>query len=175
VTSSATEPASTRRRPAVAESDRYDRMNSQQLEDEATSRGLNLEEFQSLANNRERAQRLRDHDQARDADAEIAAQNAEAQRQQQEQQAQAQQQDQQARQQQQEQQNQAQQQAQTGSGQPQQADVAPYGDDQSLRNAQDAAAGNLQTDQSIDPSEAEQVGGDPAYTEDQEQNYNQDR
>ncbi len=163
----------------MASTDQYDRMNSDQLQAEAQQRGLDLDEFQQLANNRERAQRLRDHDAARDADAQVAQQNAEAQRQAAEQQAQAQ-----ASDQQQIDQSQVgnlrdvvgdQPQAQTGSGQPQDADIAPYGDDQSLANAQAAARGDLRTSESIDTSDVEQVGGDPAYTDDQDKNYNQDR
>lgn len=145
----------------MAQTDQYDRMNSDQLQAEASSRGLDLDEFQSLANNKERAQALRDHDAARDADAEIAAQNAEAVRQQQEQ-AQAQQNQQPADA---GQPQPSQPQARTGSGQPQDADVAPYGDDQSLENAQAAARGDLRTSESIDTSDVEQVGGDPAYTD----------
>ncbi len=148
----------------MAGSDQYDRMNSDQLQAEAQSRGLNLDEFQQLANNRERAQRLRDHDAARDADAEIAAQNAEAQRQAAEQQAQAGQESGQATDEVQVQRDQPQ--ARTGSGQSTDpAAPAPYASDDSLRAAQAAASGDLRTDESIDPTDAEQVGGDPAYTD----------
>lgn len=153
--------------------DQYARMNTNQLEAEAQSRGIPLDEFQSLKNNEERAQRLRDHDAARDADAQTAADNAARAAQQQQaqdsgtEQAQASDSVQVDRG-----QPQDQNQAQTGSGQPrnpqnqgqQQADVAPYPDDGSLANAQAAASGNLSTDESIDTSRAEPVGGDPAYT-----------
>jgi cytoskeletal protein RodZ len=157
----------------MAETDRYDRMNSDQLQDEARARGLNLDQFQSLANNRERAQQLRDHDAARDADAQVAQQNAEQQRQAQEQQAQAQQdagQD-QARAQAQAQANREAAAAQTGSGQPQDtaASPAPQSDD-SLANAQAAAVGDLRTDEGIDTSQVEQIGGDPAFTDDRDPN-----
>ena len=167
----------------MAQTDKFDRMNSAQLEDEATQRGLNLDEFQSLANNGERAQRLRDHDAAQAADAQVAQQNAEQVRQQQEAQAQQAQQAQQVADpnqpaaQPQPAQDQAQavdqaqanrqaQQAQTGSGQPQQqnAPVAPQSDE-SLVNAQAAASGDLRTPESIDTSDAEQIGGDPDYTD----------
>jgi hypothetical protein len=65
--------------------DQYDRMNTAQLEEQATARGFDLAEFQSLRNNDERKQRLRDHDDARDADAQVAVRNAEQARQTQEQ------------------------------------------------------------------------------------------
>src|SRR5215211_3386482 len=120
-------------------------MNSHQLSAEAKARGLNLEQFQSLANNRERAQQLRDHDAARDADARVAAQNAEQVRQAAEQQAQAGQEQAQAADQ--VQVNREAQQAQTGSGQPQDTAASPAPQsDQSLANAQAAAAGDLRTD-----------------------------
>jgi hypothetical protein len=146
----------------MAETDRYDRMNSDQLQDEAKARGLNLDQFQSLANNRERAQQLRDHDAARDADAQVAAQNAEQARQAQEQQAQAAQ----AQATDQVQANREAAAAQTGSGQPQDtaASPAPQSDD-SRANAQAAAAGDLRTNEGIDTSQVEQVGGDPDYTD----------
>jgi hypothetical protein len=159
----------------MAETDRYDRMNSDQLQDEAKARGLNLDQFQSLANNRERAQQLRDHDAARDADAQVAQQNAEQARQAQEQQAQAQaQQDagqDQARAQDQAQANREAAAAQTGSGQPQDtaASPAPQSDD-SRANAQAAAVGDLRTDEGIDTSQVEQIGGDPAFTDDRDPN-----
>jgi hypothetical protein len=56
--------------------DQYDRMNTAQLENEASQRGINLDEFQQLKNNQERAQRLRDHDAATQATNEQAAENA---------------------------------------------------------------------------------------------------
>jgi hypothetical protein len=163
--------------------DQYDRMNTAQLEEQATERGFDLAEFQSLRNNDERKQRLRDHDAARDADAEVAAQNAERARQAQ--------QDQQGDQGQgndsvQVQRNNSQQQAgdnqeeirpagegdtpayeQTGrqaEGDLGPYDVAPYPNEESRQAAQDAAAGNLSTRQGIDPDKVPPVGGQGGET-----------
>jgi hypothetical protein len=167
--------------------DQYDRMNTAQLEEQATERGFDLAEFQSLRNNDERKQRLRDHDAARDADAEVAARNAEQARQAQEQQGdqasgsdsvQVQRDSQNTT-------NGGQQTAdnseklrpagegdtpayeQTGrqvEGDPGPYDVAPYPNEESRQAAQDAAAGNLSTRQGIDPDKAPPVGGQGGET-----------
>src|SRR5829696_6166301 len=136
----------------------YDRMNTAQLEDEATQRGLNLEEFQALRNNEERAQRLRDHDAATQASQDQAQANAQAAQQQQQDQAaqdqaardqQAQQQQaQQARQDQGADQGQASDSVQVDRGNSntataqadRPADVAPYTSDRDLQNRVDAAS-----------------------------------
>lgn len=171
----------------MAKTDQYDRMNTNQLEDEARSRGLDVAAFQQLANNAERAQQLRNHDAATQATTEQAQRNAQdaAQRQQNQQAQQAQQQDQQAQQ-------EAQRQAQAQAGQGDQAqatdtvqvdrsdqqqtgrqpgqgdagpfDTAPYPNDESRQAAIDAASGNLSTDQSIDTSQAPSVGGQAGET-----------
>jgi len=169
----------------MAKTDQYDRMNTDQLKEQATQRGFDLEEFQALKNNEERAQRLRDHDAQRDADAQVAAQNAE-----------------QARQNAEQQQGQAGDQAtgsdsvqvQRSSDQPAAAnteplrpagegdtpvyeqpgrqatqpdgpyDTAPYPTDESRQAAQDAAAGNLSTRQAINPDQVPPVGGQAGET-----------
>jgi hypothetical protein len=172
----------------------YDRMNTAQLEDEATSRGLNLEEFQALRNNEERAQRLRDHDAATQASQAQAQANAQAAQQAQQDQAS---QDQAARDQQaQAAQQQAQQAAQDQSADQGQAsdsvqvdrgtngttaqadrpaDVAPYTSDRDLQNRVDAASGNVQTDQPYDEADVPQVGGQNTPTVDgRDQDLNPD-
>lgn len=159
--------------------DRYARMTTHQLQQEADQRGLDLSD---AANNEERAQRLRDHDTTRDADAQVAADNAERARQAQQDQAADQ--------------GQAADSVQVDrgdNGQPtanteelrptdagdtpvgeqpgRQAeqpdgpyDVAPYPTDESRQAAQDAAAGNLPTGQAIDPDQAPPVGGQAGET-----------
>ena len=139
----------------------YDRMNTAQLEEEATSRGLNLEEFQALRNNEERAQRLRDHDAATQASTEQAQANAEQARQAQDQAAQQQA---QAAQDQGADQGQASDSVQVDRGdsttpQDRPADVAPYISDTDQQNRIDAASGNVQTTPSIDTADVGQVGG----------------
>lgn len=170
----------------------YDRMNTAQLEDEATSRGLNLEEFQALRNNEERAQRLRDHDAATQASQEQAQANAQAAQQQQDQAAQdqaardqqAQQQAQQARQDQGADQGQAAdsvqvQRSDVGNlnetlNRP--ADVAPYTSDRDLQNRVDAASGNVTADQPYDEADVPQVGGQNTPTVDgRDQDLNPDQ
>jgi hypothetical protein len=155
----------------MAQTDRYDRMNTAQLEDEATQRGIDLAEFQQLANNSERAQRLRDHDTQTEATNDQAAQNAQdaAARQ-----AETDTQDQQAQDQQaQDQQAQAQQQAEEPARQAQDdrnaqaaardtqpgGSPAPYSSDEDFQNRVDAASGNLTTTPAIDPDDAAPVGG----------------
>ena len=52
----------------AAEAVNYDRMNTSQLEEQATAKGLDLEAFQALPNNNARAQTLRDYDAAHPTD-----------------------------------------------------------------------------------------------------------
>jgi hypothetical protein len=55
---------------------KYENLSTADLEAEAQARGIDLTEFQGLANNKERAQRLRDHDDAVQAGVDQAQQNA---------------------------------------------------------------------------------------------------
>lgn len=161
--------------------DQYDRMNTNQLEAEADSRGLNLEEFRGLKNNDERAQRLRDHDAARDADAQLAADNAAQAQQQADQQPQDGGADQGRADDSVQVQRDQGQRRESGQGDVGPFDTAPYPSDESRQAAIDAASGNLTTDQSIDPDRAEPVGGQdtgptPAEQEAQRRSdQNQDR
>lgn len=181
--------------------DQYARMNTAQLEAEATDRGIPLEEFQQLKNNEERAQRLRDHDAATQATQEQAQANAEQARQAQEAQAQGQADQQAAQQAAQDQARQAQdaQAAQQQAAQDQggdqgqaadavqvdrgttaqadrPADIAPYISDRDQQNRVDAAAGQVTAPPPYDEADVPQVGGQTTPTVDgRDQDLNPDQ